>query len=251
MNRNPLGKEDIANMIKKILSFALILSLAICAFALAEAAVIEPIVGRIIEMQPDGFRLEPLNGGGEVNVMTDDNTENAAAWTVGKGDVVTVTYDGNMTRSMPPQITAQAIHAQSVVGEVDELDRSGNRILVETKGMGDIWFTLPEGVNAHDLDDRNVRVYFSGAVAMSFPAQAAAQAVDLIRTIDGDVVSVADDHFVIRDDGRETRINIDLHTQLNRPIEVRDDVDVYYLSESLNAQTGEIYASVVIADYDD
>ena len=238
---------------KKCLSLLLVSIMMVCGFAVAEAPVIEPIVGRITEVREDqSYIVTALDdSGNQFHVLTNEETAFGADWIVGMDDVIIVQYDGRTTRSMPPQLTAQSIHSFTLEGEADEIDAQGNRILVETKDVGDVWVTLPANVSAASYDDKDVRVYFSGAVSMSYPAQATGYAVDIVHTEDGRVSEMGDGFFMIKDDGEETRINYDDHTKMTKPVNVGDEVIVYHRGMTALSMPPQMYALVVTLDLDD
>ena len=61
------------------------------------------IIATVLQVEPRGLLVRDQSNGQEIFV----NTNNAGRFR--PGDVVRITYNGQMTRSIPPQITAQSI----------------------------------------------------------------------------------------------------------------------------------------------
>ena len=85
------------------------------------------------------------------------------------GDYAIVFYNGMMTRSLPPQITALTIRCVAMTGTVSALEE-GRFLMVTDEGM-------EVAVNCALADwpvvqeNARVRVYFNGAMTMSLPGQ--------------------------------------------------------------------------------
>lgn len=88
------------------------------------------------------------------------------------GDYIFVSYNGVMTRSLPPQVTAEKVTAYSFTGTVSQLKEEGFMLTTET--AGDVWVNaLPEQLETV-ADGQEVTVYFNGIMTMSLPGQISA-----------------------------------------------------------------------------
>ncbi|MDR0928159.1 MAG: hypothetical protein LBM74_00405 [Oscillospiraceae bacterium] len=175
--------------------FALILALLAGFFAHAEATVSMTVT--LIEIDETGY-LAQQDDGQPVRILFNNNTRFDLPFEAAVGDRVEVTYDGRMTRSLPPQITAQRVAAaDALLGAVREADAPARRVLVATAALGAVWVTLPEGADAEALLGKGVRVYTNGAVALSLPAQATALSVAEAPLQTGVITDVAEGAFLL------------------------------------------------------
>lgn len=88
------------------------------------------------------------------------------------GDYIFVSYNGVMTRSLPPQVTAEKVTAYRFTGTVSQLGENGFMLTTET--VGDVWVNaLPEQLETV-ANDQEVTVYFDGVMTMSLPGQISA-----------------------------------------------------------------------------
>lgn len=102
------------------------------------------------------------------------------------GDIITVGYNGQMTRSIPAQVTAQTIGivaAQTTIaGEIVEISEDG--ILIQTEEMQVLVKvdvdTVYEMDATHELAEGElIQVIYDGVMTMSLPAQIYAQKIVL------------------------------------------------------------------------
>ena len=85
------------------------------------------------------------------------------------GDYIFVSYNGMMTRSLPPQVTAEKVTAYRFTGTVSQLQDDG--FLLTTEEAGDVWVrALSEQLETVE-DGQEVTVYFDGVMTMSLPGQ--------------------------------------------------------------------------------
>lgn len=102
------------------------------------------------------------------------------------GDIITAGYNGQMTRSIPAQVTAQTIDivaAQTTIaGEIVEISEDG--ILIQTEEMQVLVKvdvdTVYEMDATHELAEGElIQVIYDGVMTMSLPAQIYAQKIVL------------------------------------------------------------------------
>lgn len=234
-------------MTKMITMMLAVLMLALpLGTAMAEQTV-EPLVGKIIDVREDGgLLIERLDDGSEVMVNVSDETKVEADWTLGVGDVVYVSYNGIMTRSLPPQVHAEVIRSHTVEGMVIEVDSDRNRVLIDSPQAGQVWFTLPEDVKADDYAEGVVRAYFNGIMALSLPAQAFADAIETLAVENGKVTEMADTYFLMDWNESGLRVNFDEQTKMMETFDVGDTVQVYYRGIMTRSLPPQVYAVTVV-----
>ena len=93
-----------------------------------EAMEIYMLQGTILEVQEDGLLIMD-EAQGEVLVLISDETVQETGYELGVGDYVYVDYNGQMTRSLPPQVTAGRIVSHKLEGDVVEVYAEENALL--------------------------------------------------------------------------------------------------------------------------
>lgn len=231
---------------KKIISVLLSVMMLSAVAAMAEDVQVEPIIGTITEMREDGSFIVDTMDGTQVHVLTNEDTKDEVDWAIGEGDVVVVSYDGRMTRSMPGQINAITIRSDSIEGYVEEVDAENNRLLINSHAVGQVWVTLPEDVKAEDYTDKAVRVYTNGVMALSLPPQAFALSISEVFAENGRIKEIGDEYFIMDWGTSDLRVNFDSHTKVVDSFDTGDGVQVYYNGMMTRSLPGQIYAMVVV-----
>ena len=160
----------------------------------ADIADIYMIEGIVAENSEEGILISTAEMG-NVLVLTSDETILEGAEALVEGDYVYVDYNGMMTRSLPPQITAMVIRSYRLKGIVTEIFAEENAMLINTESHGDVYVNLPAADEATDESAEEaveqaavpqagdaVTVYFNGAMTMSLPAQIGAGLVVIQNT---------------------------------------------------------------------
>lgn len=239
---------------KKLLSVVLsAMMVCLVGLAVAEEAQVAPITGTITEIREDGsYIVTELDSGNEVHVRVTDETIYDVEWTLGEGDVVIVSYDGTMTRSLPPQLNATAIRSFTLFGRVDEVDKDMNRLLVDTAEAGQVWITLPDNAADADYEGKLVKVYFSGIMALSFPGQTSALAISIVEEVTGAVTQIGDEvsedgssYFMIEWGEEGLRVNFDDHSKIIASFDEGETVVVYYNGIMTRSMPGQVYAMAI------
>lgn len=233
-------------MMSVLLALSMLLSVGAASAESDAAQEYFALTGRVTEAREDGsFLLVGIQDGQETHVLVNEDTVEEAAWEIGVGDVVTVVYDGKMTRSLPPQVTAQVIRSYSLEGLVQSVDSALNRVLILSNDSGEVWMTLPGSENAEDFADAQVRVFFNGVMALSLPAQATAFAIEKVFVEEGVVETIETDAFVMTWGDSQLRVNFDAHTKVAKGFDVGDTVLVVYNGIMTRSMPGQVYAMVV------
>ncbi len=156
------------------------------------------LTGQITEIADDYIILEGTEQGTvQVNLFDDTVFGGKLPDELAVGEYAQVLYDGKMTRSIPPQVTALAVDVSVLEGKVAEILEDG-RVLIDrtdvmeqqvdsqmkedgtvdtevTRTPEQVILSLPEGVELKVGD--SAVFYTTGIATMSLPAQMNAIAV--------------------------------------------------------------------------
>lgn len=236
-------------MMKKLLGIVLSVLMALPfggAFAQStqeEQPATEYITGTVKALQDDGSILLAQFSGDEVLVHVDENTRVTLDWPLSPGYVILVAYNGIMTRSLPPQITAVEIGSYTIEGKVQAVNEESNRLLVLSAEHAEVWVTLAETESAADYADEYVQVSFSGILALSLPPQAYAIGIRPIAAERGTIAEMTDESLLLI--WNESGLRVMLSDATKRPddLAVGDTVMVLYsgaMTRSLPPQVSAI-----------
>ena len=206
---------------------ALTVSLGMVFGALAEAAVPARLEGVILEIGEDGSFLMDSISMGQVLVHTDEEMVLEGVSSLMVGQYVFVEYNGAMTRSLPPQITAQKVSCFVIEGTVKSADEDGRTALVESGEYGLVQVYLPE-MEAVLYEGDEVAVYFSGVMALSYPGQVGGLKVDVYAKAAGTITEIGEGFFMLEAETGLIRVNTGEETVLPDALEAGDEVTVLY-----------------------
>ncbi len=210
-----------------------ILSLGMMTGAMAETSGPAQLEGVITEVRQDGSFLMDSISLGQVLVQTNEETVLEGVEALLAGQYVFVEYDGVMTKSLPPQVTAQKVSCYVFEGIVQSVDEAAGTALVESEEYSLVQVKLPVMETVlHEGD--YVAMYFGGVMAMSYPAQADGLKVDVYAKASGIVAEIGDGYFTMDTQTGTIRVNIGEETVLPEALEAGDEVTVLY-----NGQAGE------------
>ena len=134
------------------------------------------LTGQITEIADDYIILEGTEQGTvQVNLFDDTVFGGKLPDELAVGEYAQVLYDGKMTRSIPPQVTALAVDVCVLEGKVAEILEDGRVLIDRTDVMEQVILSLPEGVELKVGD--SAVFYTTGVATMSLPAQMNAIAV--------------------------------------------------------------------------
>lgn len=129
------------------------------------------------------------------------------------GDTVRVTYNGQMTRSIPAQVTADtvdiAVTIDELAGEIVEI--TGDGILLQTKDM-QVLVNVDEGT-VYETDGElavgdYIHVLYDGIMTRSLPAQVYAQKIGCYKTT-GTVGELTESGFLLTTETDVVQVNAD------------------------------------------
>lgn len=132
--------------------------------------VTEMVSGLIVGVTDEYFVIEDaVLGQIQVNFGDESVFDGLTREELAEGMFVFVDYNGQMTRSLPPQIYAQRVYAFMIAGEVTALEAGDATIKRDDTGE-EIILHLPE--NAPQLTlGQHITAATNGAMTMSLPAQ--------------------------------------------------------------------------------
>lgn len=127
------------------------------------------IDGQIVEIGEDYVLIDSQTQG-QVHVFISDDTifEGVTRDELALGQIASILYDGKMTRSLPPQITALRVSVNALTGTVTQIEEDGRVLLTDETGNQTL-LTLPEGETVQ-VGER-LTVYTGGVMTMSLPPQ--------------------------------------------------------------------------------
>lgn len=172
---------------KKI--FALILALVLMpVMGLAQGAdavTYFHLEGIVTDVTENGILMNSVSDSyqGEVLVNTDEATtvegiESLKDVTIGQ--YIFVTYNGKMTRSLPPQVYASKLSCHILEGNVTEV-MDDSFLMQLANEQGPVIVHTQEGQPQVELGS-HVIVYTNGIMAMSYPGQVTAMQLDVMLT---------------------------------------------------------------------
>lgn len=166
------------------------------------------------------------------------------------GDTVRVTYNGQMTRSIPAQVTADAVEQvvtiEELAGEIVEISDDG--ILIQTKDMQVL--VLTDESTVYELEDGHelavgdyIHVLYDGIMTRSLPAQIFAQKIGCYMTT-GTVSDLTESGFLLTTDSDAMEVRAD--ATLLSGIENGATVTVYSNGAMTMSLPGQIGAEKIV-----
>ena len=155
------------------------------------------VAGFVMEVMEDGSILILTNQGEEIVIHLHEETINELEEII-PGQFIIADYNGMMTRSLPPQISADHLYVYTMDGIVTELieNEEERAFLMETELHGIVMVRLPEDIILPTIEE-HVRVHFNGVMTLSLPGQINALGMetipsDLARTMPEPAVEATD-----------------------------------------------------------
>lgn len=136
------------------------------------------MAGTVTEITEEGIFITNAQGR-PVQILTSEETIYEGK-TIEAGDYIHVTYDGQMTRSIPTQINALKIGCYTHTGVVSEITAEQFTL---TTDVEIILVNATAELLANLTDGMTVTVYSNGAMTMSLPAQIGAELITATSVI--------------------------------------------------------------------
>lgn len=218
--------------------FALLLSVTmLCQLAPAFAEQVQTytLQGLITEVGDGNFVMDDETQN-SVRVNLDDSITTydgiAAKGELAVGQYVFVQYNGIMTRSLPPQVTALKVGCYVINGAVSEILTNGyivegdsviGKVIVH---MGDTFPPVYKGIP--------ITIYYNGIMALSMPPQINAAYI-IVPILEGVISDAASDSFTLNDDsGVAHKITLSADTRVLTLPANGERVRAYYSGELTN-----------------
>ncbi len=206
-----------------------------------EMTAIPPLQGTITELTEEGFLMETADLG-PVMVLTTEETILEGLDELFANEYVHVYYNGMMTRSLPPQVTAEKIAQYALTGIVAEIGEDSIVLQQYDELAAPITVTLPEGAPRLFVGCP-VTVYTDGVMTASMEPLVNAIHVRA-ETISGTITSVTEESFTLSNaPDSEYVVNLAPETVLEIELAEGADVIVYHtgaMTFSLPAQVSAI-----------
>lgn len=199
------------------LSLLLILSLAACAQQAGETEptakpqpTLEPehteqpvetqlLSGVVLEIVEDGIYIETEEHG-EVLVLTGEETVFETTGDIRSGDLLYIDYNGQMTFSLPAQISASVVRMHKLEGDVIEVYPEENAVLLGGAAMdAEVYVHLPEIWKDAQIDFEHMTVYYNGVMTMSLPGQINAGLVLPGYSLQGAISEIGEGYVLLGD----------------------------------------------------
>ena len=211
-----------------------------------EAMEIYMLQGAILEVQEDGLLIMD-EAQGEVLVLISDETVQETGYELGVGDYVYVDYDGQMTRSLPPQVTAGRIVSHKLEGDVVEVYAEENALLLYGSDGNEYRINLPEAWEGETFDAQRAIVYYDGAATLSLPPQVSAGLVLPEYAIEDIITELSETSMTLGMDEGAVLVEFD-PALLPEGLEVGDAVRVSYESADAgtNAAPTQVTATAIL-----
>ena len=211
-----------------------------------EAMEIYMLQGTILEVQEDGLLIMD-EAQGEVLVLISDETVQETGYELGVGDYVYVDYNGQMTRSLPPQVTAGRIVSHKLEGDVVEVYAEENALLLYGSDGNEYRINLPEAWEGETFDAQRAIVYYDGAATLSLPPQVSAGLVLPEYAIEDIITELSETSMTLGMDEGAVLVEFD-PALLPEGLEVGDAVRVSYESADAgtNAAPTQITATAIL-----
>lgn len=211
-----------------------------------EAMEIYMLQGTILEVQEDGLLIMDA-AQGEVLVLISDETVQETGYELGVGDYVYVDYNGQMTRSLPPQVTAGRIVSHKLEGDVVEVYAEENALLLYGSDGNEYRINLPEAWEGDTFDAQRAIVYYDGAATLSLPPQVSAGLVLPEYAIEDIITELSETSMTLGMDEGAVLVEFD-PALLPEGLEVGDAVRVSYESADAgtNAAPTQVTATAIL-----
>lgn len=226
-----------------ILAAALLLCLAAFAEPAAEALV--SMEGLVLEIT-DGGWLVNTETHGEVIVLASDETYIEADREIAAGDYLYIDYDGRMTRSLPPQVTASVVRMHVLSGSVIGSLPEENAVLLSTETHGEVMVHLPEEWLGEEVEVDALTVYFDGAMTMSLPPQVSAGYALPGFILQGEVTEIGEGWLMIGEGTEAVQVNFE-GALLPENLEVGNAVRILYGGQMTRSIPPQVSAGLIVA----
>ena len=202
---------------KKMILMVLALMMAMTALpVMAEEEIPETVAveGFVLEILDGSILLQTSTGEPYEVLMNEETVIDGKELAI--GDCITVTYNGMMTRALPPQINAQHIGNHMLMGIVSELAENS---FILTFGEEVYQVNADAALLAGIQDGMFVTVYHTGMMTRSLPAQVVATHIRG-QEIVGIVTEMVEGGFTLTVEGEEIPYHVAIKEIAAPPITI-------------------------------
>ena len=212
---------------------------ALLAFATPVPAATETLSGVVAEYAVSEYMLLETADHGLVQVNLSENTDITGDAPIRAGDYLTVTFDGAMTASLPPQVGAMRIEMHRLSGTIAEVYPDSGSALLKTESDSEYVVFLPDEWKSAVAAGDAITVYYSGAATMSLPPQISAEYVASDFFLTGAIDEIGEDYLMLDSDGQKIQVNADF---IPENLQAGDVIRVRYNGQTTRSVPAQIFA---------
>lgn len=231
-------------MIALITAVLLVIAVGCAAYSESDAEQLVSMEGLVSEITEEGYMIETEEFG-VVQVLVSEETYTETSRDVAAGDYLYIDYNGQMTRSIPPQVTASAIRMHCIEGTISEIFADENAVLLSTESHGEVYAVLPEVWNVAEIEAEILTVYFNGAMTMSLPPQIGAGFVVPGFALQGPVTQIGEGFLMLGEGLEAFQVNFDA-ALLPENVQAGDVIRVIYDGQMTRSIPPQVVANQII-----
>ena len=164
---------------------------------------------------------------GNVLVLVSEETVQETNHDLEVGSYIYVDYNGQMTRSLPPQVTAARIVSHRLEGDVLATYPEENALLLYASDGMEYRVNLPASWAETGFDAQRAIVYFNGAATLSIPPQISVGRIVAEYAMENTISELSETSMVLGEGESAVRVNFD-PALLPEGLAVGDAVRVTY-----------------------
>lgn len=231
----------------KKLSIFLAIALLFGFAALSEPAseVLVSMQGTVLEIDENGNYLIDTAELGEVLVQISEATFLETDREIAAGDFLYIDYDGRMSRSLPPQITASVVRMHCLTGIIVETYPEENAVLLQTDALGEVFVRLPDDWAGQEIAAESMIVYYNGAITMSLPGQISAGFVLPLYSLQGAVTEIGEDFLILSEGTDAVQVNL-ADIEIPEDLNLGDIIRVLYNGQMTHSLPPQITAMEIV-----
>ena len=180
-----------------------------------------------------------------IEVAVNEETYAETMRDIAAGDYIFVEYDGQMTRSIPPQVNAVSVRMYVLEGDIVEYFAEENAVTLMTETHGEVYVTLPEEWKDAEIDFEHMTVYFDGVMTMSLPPRVNGAYVVPGYSIQGVVSEIGDGYIVIGENMEAVQVNT-ADVELPGDMKTGDIVRVIYDGQMTRSIPAQVNAQDIV-----
>lgn len=200
--------------------------------------------GAIVEIADEGITIYTEDMGNVV-VLISAETVQETNHDLEVGSYVYVDYNGQMTRSLPPQVTATRIVSHRLEGDVLAADSEENTILLYASDGMEYRVNLPASWAGTAFEAQRAAVYYNGAATLSIPPQISAGRIVAEYAVENTVSELSETSMVLGEGESAVRVNFD-PALLPEGLAVGDAVRVTYDGSAVEGRPEQIDAVEIV-----